>query len=213
MLDRIQEHLEAIYGLRCEYRARDFLVDSRTAKALGGTGRNREELLVSHEGDTLDVALYLEPEMLKRVTSFEHEPAAALNDDLPSFCEVAEGVSHFVYVTHTAALERRVSLLELEAQAEVDKFAMCVLLRWGQEGAAWAAKLLGTLFQRVRFNELLSADERWRYQEANRLALCYAKRLLRLLRDGQMDRFLAELRHAYRLGAEAKLQYFSRVGP
>jgi hypothetical protein len=45
---------------------------------------------------------------------------------------VAEGVSHFVYLS-SAMLERSVSLLELEAQAEVDKFAICGLLRWGED--------------------------------------------------------------------------------
>ncbi len=211
MLDRIQEHLEAIYGLRCEYRARDFLVDFETAKALGGTGRNREELLVSHDGDNLDLALYLDPEMLKRVTSFEGAPNDLLDDALGAFCEVAEGVSHFVYVTQTARLERTVSLLELEAQAEVDKFAICLLMRWGRDGATWAKSLVGTLFERVRFNELLSADERWRYVEANRLAQTYVGRLMKMVREGQLENLLGELRHAYRLGAEAKLQYFSRT--
>lgn len=211
MLDRIQEHLEAIYGLRCEYRARDFLVDSETARALGGTGRSREELLVSHDGENLDLALYLEPELLRRVTSFESHPGDALDDELPGFCEVAEGVSHFVYMAQTAGLERTVSLLELEAQAEVDKFAICLLMRWGKDGGAWAAKLVGRLFERVRFNDQLSPAERWRYVEANRLAQTYVARLMRLVREGQLEKLLGELRHAYRLGAEAKLQYFSRV--
>ena len=214
MLDRIQEHLEAIYGLRCEYRARDFLVDSETARALGGTGRSREELLVSqsHDGENLDLALYLEPSLLKRVTSFESHPDEALDGgELAGFCEVAEGVSHFVYLTQTAGLERTVSLLELEAQAEVDKFAICLLMRWGRDGAAWATSLAGRLFQRVRFNEQLTPDERWRYVEANRLAQAYVGRLMRHVREGQLERLLGELRHAYRLGAEAKLQYFARV--
>lgn len=212
MLDRIQEHLETIYGVRCEYRARDFLVDFETAKALGGTGRSREELLVSHDGENLDLALYLEPELLRRVTAYEAHPNRALDDELTGFCEVAEGVSHFVYLAHSAGLERTVSLLELEAQAEVDKFAMCLLMRWGRDGASWAATLVGRLFQAVQFNEQLTVDERWRYVEANRLAKTYAVRLIRLVREGHLERLLGELRHGYRLGAEAKLQYFSRTG-
>jgi hypothetical protein len=178
---------------------------------LGGTGRSREELLVSHDGEHLDLALYLEPQLLRRVSSFESHPGDALDDELPGFCEVAEGVSHFVYMAQTAGLERTVSLLELEAQAEVDKFAIFLLMRWGKDGSAWAAKLVGRLFERVRFNEQLSADERWRYVEANRLAQTYVARLMRLVREGQLEGLLGELRHAYRLGAEAKLQYFSRV--
>jgi hypothetical protein len=99
-------------------------------------------------------------------------------------------------------------MLELEAQAEVDKFAVCTLLRWG---AARRHDLLGQLFDRVRLRETLSAAERWRYTESSRLARAYCSRLGRLVRGGGLEALLSELRHAYRLGAEAKLQYFARA--
>lgn len=210
MLDALQEQLEALYGVRCEYRARDFLVDLETAQALGGTGRAREELLVSHDGEALDLALYLEKDMLDRVTQLEHQPEAMLDRELASFCEITEGVSHFLYMAQTANLERTVSMLELEAQAEVDKFAICTLLRWGQHVSGWATGLVGTLFERVRFSERLELQERWRYVEANRLAKRYCLRLLPFIRERRLEALLAELRHAYRLGAEAKLAYFGR---
>ncbi len=210
MLDRIQEHLEAIYGIRCEHRAADFVVDADAARQLGGTARAREELLLADDGEALSLALYVEPALLRRITSYELRPADALESELGGFCEVAEGVSHFVYLAHAAGLERRVSLLELEAQAEVDKFAVCTLLRWGQGVARFARGLVERLFHRVGFHAHLSAEERWRYEEANRLALAYVKRLLPLIEAGKLDRLLSELRHAYRLGAEAKLAYFAR---
>ncbi|MDP1920751.1 MAG: hypothetical protein Q8L14_31200 [Myxococcales bacterium] len=210
MLDALQAQLETLYGIRCEYRARDFLVDAEAAKELGGTGRSREELLVAHDGETLDLALYLEPAMLERVSRLETQPDALLDQELGGFCEVTEGVSHFLYVAQTANLERRVSMLELEAQAEVDKFAVCTLLRWGQHAAAWASRLMGTLFERVRYAERLTGPERWRYTEANRLARRYCARLLPAIRERRLDALLSELRHSYRLGAEAKLAYFAR---
>lgn len=205
MLDAIQEQLEHIYGIRCEYRAKDFLVDADSARQLGGSGRAREELLVSESEGELELALYLEPSLLARVTE-----TGPLQGDLGDFCEVAEGVSHFVYFAHTAHLERTVSLLELEAQAEVDKFAVCTLLQWGQQAGRWAGSLVGRLFERVSLRPQLNAPERWRYEEANRLAKRYCQRLLPLVHAGHLDRLLGELRHAYRLGAEAKLQYFAR---
>jgi hypothetical protein len=205
MLDAIQEQLEAIYGIRCEYRAKDFLVDAEAARQLGGSGRAREELLVSEGEGGLELALYLEPSLLERVSA--HHP---LEGELGDFCEVAEGVSHFLYVAHTAEQERTVSLLELEAQAEVDKFAVCTLLRWGVNAGRWAGTLVGRLFEQMTLRPNLSEPERWRYTEANRLAKSYCERLLPMVRSGRMDRLLSELRHAYRLGAEAKLNYFSR---
>lgn len=210
MLDALQEQLETLYGIRCEFRAKDFLVDAESAQALGGTGRADEELLLAHDGESLDLALYLAPSLLERVSRFESSPEAMLEHELPGFCEVTEGVSHFVYVVRTANLERTVSMLELEAQAEVDKFAVCTLLRWGQHAASWATSLMGTLFERVSFRDGLSEAERWRYAEANRLAKRYCARLLPLIRERRLDAVVAELRQAYRLGAEAKLAYFGR---
>ena len=207
MLDAIQEQLEAIYGIRAEYRARDFLVDSDAARKLGGTGRAREELLLSEDGQ--EVALYIEPSLLARVSSTD--PQGAMTADMGDFCEVAEGVSHFLYVVHTVKQERTVSLLELEAQAEVDKFAVCTLLKWGLDVGRWAGTLVGRLFEQVQLRSNLSVAERWRYTEANRLAKSYCERLLPMVRSGRMDRLLSELRHGYRLGAEAKLQYFARA--
>jgi hypothetical protein len=208
MLDALQEQLEAIYGIRAEYRARDFLVDTESARKLGASGRAREELLVSESEEGLELALYVEPALLERVTAAGPE---AVDSDIGDFCEVAEGVSHFLYVTHSAQQERTVSLLELEAQAEVDKFAVCTLLKWGLNVGRWAGSLVGRLFEQVHFRTNLSESERWRYREANRLAKAYCERLLPLVRTGRMDKLLAELRHGYRLGAEAKLQYFARA--
>lgn len=194
MLDAIQEQLEHVYGLRCEYRAKDFLVDAEAARRLGGSARAREELLVSEGAEGLELALYLHPSLTKPKS-------------LGEFCEVIEGVSHFLYVAHTATQERTVSLLELEAQAEVDKFVICTLRRWG----SGVGSLLRTLFDRVGLHAHLSEAERWRYAEANRLAKTYCERLMPIVRASRMDRLLSELRHMYRLGAEAKLHYFARA--
>lgn len=208
MLDLIQEHLEAIYGIRCEYRASDFLVDPQSARALGGSGAGREELLVHQDDEGLELALYIDPGLLARVSSVH--PDRAMDLDLSGFCEVAEGVSHFLYLARSAHLERPVSLLELEAQAEVDKFAVCALLRWGAGETRWSSSLLSTLFDQARLRESLSDSERWRYVQSSRIAKAYCERLLPLLAGGDLSRVLAELRHGYRLGAEAKLHYFAR---
>lgn len=211
MIDRIQVQLESIYGLRCEYRASDFLVDAEQARALGGTGRAREELLVAGGAEDLELALYLEPELIDRMGRFGDDAGAAMSSSLGDFCELAEGVSHFVYLAHTAAQERTVSLLELEAQAEVDKFALCTLLHWGGDVRRWSGGLLRRLFDRVGFRETLDGAETWRYQQANRVARAYCDRLLGLVGRGSVERLLTELRHGYRMGAEAKLAYFSKV--
>ncbi len=212
LINQVQDHLEAIYGIRCEHRADAFVVGAEAAQALGGTGRAREELLVQEEDGELRLALYLDAGLLERLRAFETLPVRQLLEaELSSYCELAEGVSHFLYVIHTAEQERTVSLLELEAQAEVDKFATCVLYGWDQRAPSWARELLARLFDRVSYAQTLSPEERWRYGEANRLARNYCRRLVSLVAMGHLDRLLAELRHTYRLGAEAKLRHLAHT--
>jgi len=211
MVNRLQEHLEAIYGTRCQVRAEDFVVkDPALAQRLGGTGRADEELLVQQDEEGLELALCFAPGLLARLSAYEEGPVQRLLErELDGYCQVAEGVSHFLYLAHCAAQEQRVSLLELEAQAEVDKFALCLLHRWGDGAGAWAEELLARLFDRVRYREQLAPEERWRYQEANRLSRSYCRSLMGHVTARRLESLLRELRYAYRLGAGAKLDYFA----
>ncbi|MGZ3458583.1 MAG: hypothetical protein ACXU86_08770 [Archangium sp.] len=212
MIGRVQAHLEAIYGITCAARAEGFVVDTEAAVQLGATGRSDEELLV-HEGEEeLELALYLAPALLHRLQPYESGPVDwLLERELDGFCQLAEGVSHFVYVAHTALHGRTVSLLELEAQAEVDKFALCLLHRWGDGVGAWAEELRRRLFDRVSYRAKLSEAERWRYEEANRLSRNFCSRLMGHVAGRRLERLLSDLRYAYRLGAEAKLRHFAQV--
>ncbi|HVE86623.1 MAG TPA: hypothetical protein VND93_27385 [Myxococcales bacterium] len=210
MLEQLQDHLEAIYGYSCGERAERFVVSAEAARQLGGSVRAPEELLVAEAGGALEVALYLDPALLAWAHAHGEEPAARVMDaNLDSFCQLTEGVSHFMYLARAAQEDRHVSLLELEAQAEVDKFASCLLHRWGEGVLQWARLLLHRLFEKISYREGLSDAERWRYQEANRLARSYCGRLMPHVQERRLDRLLGELRHMYRLGAEAKLQYLA----
>ena len=188
-------------------------MDAESARLLGSAGGLDEELLVLEAEGGVELALYLAPALLTRLRPYESAPEhAVLDGELEGFCQLAEGVSHFVYMARTALEERTVSLLELEAQAEVDKFALCLLRRWGAGGAeAWARELLGRLFERVSYRARLSEAERWRYQEANRLSRNFCSRLMGHVVGRRLERLLGELRYAYRLGAEAKLRHFAQV--
>jgi hypothetical protein len=210
MVNRLQEQLEAIYALRCASRAESFLVGPEDAQALGATGRSDEELLVGEGEEGLELALCFAPGLLARLAAYpEGGVHQLLERELDGYCQLAEGVSHFLYLAHCASQEQRVSLLELEAQAEVDKFALCLLHRWGDGVGAWAEELLARLFDRVRYREQLAPEERWRYQEANRISHSYCRRLMGHVTARRLESLLRELRYAYRLGARAKLDYFA----
>lgn len=208
MLEAIQAHLEAIYGVRTDVRAEAFVVDAASAAQLGATEHGADEqLLVLEADDGLELGLFFAPALLNRLRDCAH-PAEALAQDLDGYCLLTEGVSHFLYLVNTAAQGRTVSLLELEAQAEVDKFVSALLHRWA-DGAGHARELFARLFERIGFRSGMSEAEQYRYREANRLAKNYCTRLFPHVRSRRLERLLSELRYSYRLGAEAKLSYLA----
>ena len=139
-----------------------------------------------------------------------HDPAAVLDDrNFTDFCLAVEGVSHFIYVALCAAGRRSVSALELELQAEVDKFACCVLL------AKPNRDLRRQLYGDVGYADDLDGDERARYRTANAGANRYAAMLeRRFVRGERTDALplLAELRNFYRMDLPDKLGHIARLG-
>ncbi len=193
----LQARLQAIYGVEAP-GAEGFLVGLEVAAAAGHAPRAAEELLVLEEADGLSLGLYLDERAL----------AGAARGELGPLAQVAEGVSHFVYLATRAARGRQVSLLELEAQAEVDKFAVLLLALWRRDRRRRSRALRRRLFERVRFLDHLEGDELARYREANRLGAGYARWLEgRYVEGADVEGLLRELRQSYRLGAGEKLGY------
>ena len=126
--------------------------------------------------------------------------------DLASFCHTAEGVSHMLYLALAAERDSQISQLELELQAEIDKFVLLLF-----SGAASASYLMQRLFQGFTLRNVVDTDEeRGRYLEANRLAWGFCKSLdSRFVSAERTDPRLGELRKVYRMGGTRKLEYVS----
>src|SRR5690606_24327690 len=92
--------------------------------------RAEEEVLVVEEQGDLALAVYLAPRVLEALRHAARDPGAAFGSLLPTMSLAIEGVSHFVYLASRAEARRQVSLLELEIQAEIDKFALGALHLW-----------------------------------------------------------------------------------
>lgn len=197
----LQARLQAIYRVEAPGVER-FLVGREEAAAAGHAPRAAEELLVLEEAEGLWLGLYLA----------ESVGEGAARGELGPITQAAEGVSHFVYLATRAACGRQVSLLELEVQAEVDKFALLLLPLHGRRGVRRhrSRGLRRRLYQRVRYLDHLAADELERYREANRLGAGYARWLEgRFVEGADVEGLLRELRQSYRLGAGEKLGYLS----
>jgi hypothetical protein len=140
------------------------------------------------------------------------DPHRALTEsNLADYCTALEGVSHFVYSTYGLERDMPVSLLELEMQAEVDKYAVTVFLLAGQQGGqSYPTQVHARLFDRVSFDARLEPDQYERYRTAHRCAAHYCRRLERRFVNRGMPKIEAmvrELRSFYRLRHAAKLRH------
>ena len=211
-----QEELEAIYGVQAP-RVVDFLVDRECARAAAGEPRAPEALLVREADGALELGLFLDDDVVSAADSADpHDPRPllAVPSSLPHLVCAAEGVSHFVYLTTRAAAGRPVSLLELEVQAEVDKFALLVLHLWRRGLRRLSPALRRRLFERVRYHAHLGAEELERYREANRLGGGYARWLEEeFVEVADIEGLLRELRRTYRRSGGDKIAYLgARAG-
>ncbi len=205
-----QEELEVIYGVQAP-RVVDFLLTREGARAALGEPRAPEALLVRESDGALELGLFLDDDVVSAADSADpHDPRPllAVPSALHHLACAAEGVSHFVYLATRAAAGRPVSLLELEVQAEVDKFALLVLHLWRRGLRRLSPALRRRLFERVRYHAWLRADELHRYREANRLGGGYARWLEgRYVQDADIDGLLRELRRTYRRAGRDKIAY------
>jgi hypothetical protein len=141
----------------------------------------------------------------------EADPLGALTEgNLADYCTALEGVSHFVYSAWRLERDAQVSLLELETQAEVDKYAATIFLVADQQGGSYPAQVHSRLFDRVNFDARLEPEQYDRYRTAHRCAANFCRRLERrfVSRGGtKVEALVRELRKFYRLGSAAKLRY------
>jgi hypothetical protein len=193
----------------------DFLVERDVASASGASPRAPEELLVREGADGLDVGLFLDDDVLAAVAAAAHpaDPRLLSWTCLEGVVAAAEGISHFVYLATRAGEGRRMSLLELELQAEVDKFAVLLVPTWGTGRRALSrlsAALRHRLFDGVRYLDHLGVEELQRYRRANQLAAGYTRWLEhRFVGPGDLEGLLRELRATYRRGTSDKPDYLA----
>jgi hypothetical protein len=210
MLARVQRGLERLYRIETNVDVSDYVIDERTREAMGVHRAPREQLLLAETGGDLELALFIDERSLANLAA--NDPAARLDDaNLQDFLYAVEGVSHFVYVAWRAQRGRPVSPLELELQAEIDKYVTCLLTLWPQAGGA-PAGLRERLFDRFELEADLHPEERERYLVANTNARTYAASLeARYVQGGRIVDMLGELRRFYRLGAGDKLSHIAQA--
>ncbi len=216
VLSRLQHGIERLYRVETGLDVEAFMIGEAARQQAGVARSPREQLLVTQpSADEVWLGLFLDRDAIANLE--RHDPADDLDDgNFNDFCLAVEGISHFVYVALCAEIERAVTALELELQAEVDKFACCLLLELAharhrrRRGNEYA--LRRRLYDDVRWADDLDATERDRYHRANDGARRYSGALeRRFLTTGRILDLLAELRLFYRLDLDGKLGRIARL--
>ncbi|MGI9263831.1 MAG: hypothetical protein ACR2QU_02805 [Gammaproteobacteria bacterium] len=211
VLNRLQGIIRRTYDLGSQPDVSEFLVTCPEAAAgLGlvpGLRPVEEQVLVVEDGENVDVAVYLNAAVLNRLRT--ENPLDQLHDgNLGDFWTVLEGVSHFVCLAWNAEKNRQVTQLELELQAEVDKFVTTALLVAAQRGGKVPPDLHQWLFELPEIDGERGAEEKARYSRANRYAGRYCLELIRrYLRDGENKSMMPELRRFYRFSQRRKIRH------
>jgi hypothetical protein len=183
-LRRIQRELEVFYGLERAPNVTRFVRD--------GDEGSREVVLLRESETELEMALVLPPES-KRISV-----GGALDD---VWLQVAEGVSHFIYLAERARVSLPVTKLELELQAEVDKFVLS--LGFSTDSAR---QLLDRMFDSPHFLDPEDSEAGERYRLAHHLA---ARFVSRVVVANDRGRARDRLRSFYRAGQAEKIRLAS----
>ncbi len=225
ILSRLQTLLGAIYDLGVAYDVYDFLVTDRGSLPSEVRHRRCEEDLIVLEpccdpqaaGETgsqeMAVSLYLDQGLIDRLA--RQDPTERLHAGNVADCWAAlEGVSHFLCVAWHADHDRPVSLLELEMQAEVDKYVVSYWLMQQQSPRRFPAELRSLLFDRAHVDPVLAEGREALYRRASRYAEKFCRGLerdLRSERGGAEQEVLARLRRFYRLPGMRKLAHIDAL--
>ncbi len=185
----LQVRLQAFYGVEPWVNIDDFACFSES--------NERETLLLRSSKEVLEIRLVL-PKAAEELQNTDLEALDVAGPGADLWAQVIEGVSHFVLLLERVRMRLPTTHLELEMQAEVDKYLMfaCPFTQHPQ-----APDLHQRLFSRVRFLESAQCESGARYRLANRLAARYtaalfgrgprpdaARQLRRFFRAGQAEK-------------------------
>lgn len=186
-LRQMQQELERLYELEPGPDVTDFVHFDEA--------QHHEAVLVRQPApDTIEMLVVLPAD----ADLYEQAHVGALND---ARLQLIEGVSHFVLLIERARTELPATQLELEIQAEVDKFAL--LATDPNMKGAHARELHHWLFAGVHFLHGPDTEAGQRYRHANDVAARLCARL-DLVRNVPISQAL--LRRFYRCGQTEKLR-------
>jgi hypothetical protein len=186
-LVRVQRQIEAFYELEPAPLITPFVrVDADDV---------REQLLVQESGEGVDIVVLLPRASVEALLS----KSATL--ELDAYLGAIEGISHFIHLANRARTELPTTLLELELQAEVDKFAILAGEPENQNRGDLVS-LHRRLYEDVTYLHTSASESGQRYRLANELA---ARLWSQLIRKGPAAAHRGMLKRFYRASQTEKI--------
>jgi len=218
LLKKIQQQFEAIYQLPQDLSIEDFVINQDTLDRLKERKRNppsilnpKGMMLLLPEGDELRLAIYLHDQVMNNL--HKYNPFLGLNErNIHAFCIMLEEVSHFLYTTWKARHCIQITELELELQAEIDKFIICTFYCLNHGNRTNSLHLKELLFENFSLEKDLSLESKNRYLTASKLALHYCHFLENhFIKKTLFSQMVEEIRKFYRLAQTDKISHINRT--
>lgn len=169
--------------------------------------RTDETLIVAAADDGVDVGLYIAPHVLEHLAAAPpHERLTGRN--IQAACLAIEGVSHLLCVLWKLEHGQTCTQLELELQAEIDKYLLCA--QWLRRQGASAKELLPLLFEHFTLAGGMDAAGAERYHAASALAERFCRALETTYQQPhRLPDLAVHMRAFYRLSHWQKLRHVS----
>jgi len=178
ILSQIDQRIQNVNGFENEFSFEDFLFVS---------DENQNALVVKEDQGEASVLLCLQEKIIKRIEN-KIVPWDFKPELLPDLSIAIEELSHFNTYCKRAAEDREISPLELEVQAEVDKFALA--LEWLDElnQEKLQDEIFEILFGQCQVGAWVSGSKADRYVDAHRIARNFCRTILQQQLDSHERR-------------------------
>lgn len=159
--------LRKVTGTQHPYCPLDFIIPTNEQNAL----------LVNEINGEANLAICLEKDRLEALRNTRLPDDFHL-DQFADLSVVVEELSHFNFYCEQALRNKKLSALDMEVQAEVDKFAFALECLNQQNQQELKERLFEVLFSDIKIGTWVSVEEEGRYQKAHDLARRFCRQLL-----------------------------------
>jgi hypothetical protein len=160
--------LELINGHENPFASQDFVMPTTQKNAL----------VVNQAGEFSDVAICLQESLLTRFAHKDY-PKDFSFEELPSLSILIEELSHFNYFCEKSRLGQVISPLDLEIQAEVDKFSFALSCLNQTNRESEKDRVFDRIFEETQWGEWVSEVDLEIYQDAHQIAKNFCRSILR----------------------------------